>query len=100
MPSFRKPIMSKVNGAMSSMKSANNRLQQEASRAILDLKCLEQRAIFAQRQVRSSRPSVISAESNADHVQDLLDALYYREVPEHTHKPTSVDGRAPPQYVD
>ena len=85
MPSFKKPNMSQFNSAIRKAKSANNQFQREANKAIRDLKNLESKTKSAQRQLRSStRPSVISANSNHDRVQNLYDALHYQDSHEYT----------------
>lgn len=76
MASFRRPNMSKINSAISKMKSANNQFQRDANRAIRELKSLESKVKTEQRKLKSvSRPTVISSRSSVQHVNEIYDFL-------------------------
>jgi len=64
MPSYRPPNMSQLNSAMSKLKSANNRFQQQANQSLRDLRSLERQAKSYQSKLHSmSTPSISSVPS-------------------------------------
>lgn len=54
MASFKKPNMSKINTQMRQLKSATNKFEREANRAINELKSIERKANSYQSKLRSS----------------------------------------------
>lgn len=76
MASFKKPNMSQFNSAMNKLKSVNNQFQRDANRAIRELKSLESKIKTEQRKLQTiSRPSIISAGSSIQHVNDIYDFI-------------------------
>lgn len=79
MPSYRKPNMSKLNSAISKLKSENRKFQRETEKVVRDLKSLERESKNNLRRLQSSthsRTISLSAGSNQTHVETIYDALY------------------------
>lgn len=75
MPSYKKPNMSQFNSAMSKARSANDRFQQQANKAMRDLKSLERQAKSYQSKLNSmSTPSISTVPSLylGAHAPDML----------------------------